>query len=388
MSQIPPFVPPMPTGPMSFLNLPTGPQLGSAFPIPQLPLIGATADALPYAANTGRASFLGALRGAAGRLPTPSIGGGGGGGAASLLSRFKPALTRGGALRGLGLGAAGSLASGFVPQSDGTRDDALRGLLQGAGVGAGVGSFVPGVGTALGAGIGAIGGGIHGLLTGGDSKDTERADMIAEQSKRLSDLMREHGFTTTGRREMLSMFEMQSELAEDKGQVKEVANQIIAMLPQARMADEMQRAQEIDARQRQSAVMAAQAWLGPMIQQQMDRSGQFADDVTQAMLAQANQITDPSLRASAQRRAHQVSLDNATRNAYQLQQMALTPQMYGFQTQMDNQGVSQIDPLSVLTASPLFGSGVPAGGPSASGSTAVAPGSSGDQLLAQILGAQ
>lgn len=354
-----------------------------------MPTIGpAASSGLPYAATapTARAGFLNALQSrTAGASPTWLTN--------KLATTSAPkglgfrSLATGSLGRAsvfAGAGQAGKMGfDAVVGERDGAWDNAAGTALAGAGFGAGIGSIVPGLGTGVGAAIGAAGGGLYGLIKGGDSNETTRQRAIDDQTKVLERLMTSSGVSIDSRDRVLQEFAIASEIADNKTEVRQVAEQIISALPAIQQADKQQRAIDRDARQRQSALVAAQAWLGPMMQNAVTRSSTFANDVTQSMLAQSNQISDPALRAAAQVRAKQVSLDNATQTAYMLQQTALTPQMYGYNTATDSAGVAQIDPTSVLNALPVgFDPNAAVG--------AAAPaqaGTSGDQLLAQIMGA-
>lgn len=324
------------------------------------------ASLYPGAATT--ATGGGRIASAASRVSSPfqgmmsrfqGLGGGGAGvagteGAAGGLSRFAPTLSRGALMRGAGyLGAgmlAGNLVEGVTGSDDGTFDDALRNMAVGAGAGAAGGSLFAGIGALPGAIVGGATGFAHGLLTGRDDQETEHGRAVQHQTERITEVLNEAGASPELREMVLQQLNVNAATVPGRRDVNTIGDNIIAALPGAIMEDA---AQQTAQRERQANIAAAQAWMTPMLSDQIARSNYYALDAQNAMMGVAAQLP-PELRAAAQARAAMVPLANSQLNASNLQQLQLVPQMYGYNTGTDpNTGSPMLDPLSVLSASQM-----------------------------------
>lgn len=304
-----------------------------------------------------------------------AAGGAGAASKAGLLSQLggKAALGRAAGSAGLGWFGGQLAAEGLTNisggEKDGRLDDIGRGIIQGGGTGAGVGAgigalggpfagiTVPG-GALAGGLIGGIGGGIYGALTGGDSKETEQGKAVASETEKFNETFEQYNVSPELRERFLMQFALTTDGLE-KGQVNEVAQQMRALLPSLIIEDQ---ARVEDERGRAAMFAAAQAWMAPMMQDAFSRSNEFAGNLSETMLSNAEGIRDPNQRAMAQQEAHRIPLDNATTQAYAMQQMMSLPGLYGYQTQLDGQGVPATDFTSIMGAQPIPGSPQMGGG--------------------------
>src|SRR5690606_36499473 len=117
-------------------------------------------------------------------------------------------------------------------------------------------------------------------------------------------------------------------------------------------------AMQEEERGRMAMFAAPQAWMQPMLERAFTSSDQHAQQLSQSLLQIAQHIQDPNERALAIQEAQQVPLDNATRQPYLVQQMLAVPGLYGYQTQVDSEGLPAMDMTSIMNATPV---GAPAG---------------------------
>lgn len=259
-----------------------------------------------------------------------------------------------GLARGIGYPLAGQFAGSMfesaVGPRSGTLDDAIRNAFVGAGTGAGVGSFVPGIGTGVGAVVGGLTGFAHGLLTGRGSKEEEAQKELTKQIEEFNKVFDQYQVSPQVREQMLMQFQLG---AMDLGrkEIKDFATQLrTQVLPGVILEDAAMQEEE---RGRMAMYAAAQAWMQPMLERAFTASDQYAQQLSQSMLQTAQQIQDPNERALAIQEAQQVPLDNATRQAYLIQQMLAVPGLYGYQTEVNSEGIPAMDMTSIMNATPV-----------------------------------
>lgn len=313
-----------------------GPQMPAASPgaMPRPGYVPQTAPAAPATAAQG------GLRGAVGRaLPLKGMG---------------------------GVGLAGTVAGAVLPSvwndpnsnADEMTSSALSYGGMGAGAGALAGSVVPGVGNVVGGAIGGAAGLAYGLYKGSQAPtaaDTTKQLNAAKNAEmaRLQRILKQvdtrpknarTGLLTDAVNQLQVSWELNSATSPDL--VKQVADQFIAgvvqQVPAELQAYEQQQQSQRDARyqrtqakqqERQQAAnqAAVQAWMGPMLQDQLNKSQFYADQFRDAGLSGAQQISDPSLRATVEQSARQGSMDQATQNAYAMQLQTVMPAYMKFQ---------------------------------------------------------
>ena len=301
------------------------------------PLAGRTGLATRLAGSGGPTWLTARLAG----QPTAGLG---------LRSLQAGSLGRAG-LYGLGGYLAGQGVEKVVGHREGTLDDALRNAVTGAGVGMGIGSVVPLVGTGVG---GLLGGGFgfaHGLLTGRGSDEGEAERAYTKQEDKFCETLDRFSASPDLRRQFMTQFQLSTEGLK-RGEINDVAKQMRAALPDLIAQDYSMRK---DNARRNAMFAAAQAWMAPMMEGAFDRSTQFADQLSQSMRESAQTIKSPSARAFAMQDAARIPFDNATQQAYLMQQFASLPGLYGMNTQTGNNGIPQMDFSSIINATPLQG---------------------------------
>lgn len=333
------------------------------------PVAGFTSAGL---GGVNTAASVGSLYGPAGRAAT--VAGRAGGPFAGMAARLTGARAAATGAGGLAGGVAGGLTGGMgamaaartaapwllagqvggmgvdaiMGNQNGTMDDALENAARGAGMGAAVGSIVPVIGTGVGALVGGGAGALYGALTGRDSDETERSRAIASQSEKLTDLLNAANASPEMRQQISGAFQVTMATVDGgRNAVNAAADQLMAQLPAALMQDQAQQQAE---RERATNIAATQAWMGPMLQEQLGRVNFYADTAATG-LRQAASGLSPELRGAYEAMAGQYPADVARGNAAMLQQLALTPSLYGYNTGINQQtGAANSDLASVLGA--------------------------------------
>jgi gas vesicle protein len=310
--------------------------------------LGGINAATPTAATAARTGILGRL--------------GGPGRAAANAAGTATKVGRGGALARFGVPAAagyfaGQGANALLGERDDNVDEGVTGALTGAGVGAGIGAAVGtpffGIGAVpgalIGGGLGALAGGAIGLFGPKNSGEEAVKSELETQEKKLREVLSQFGVSKDLRDEALMQLRLGSMDASSKDQVKAVATTITQQLGQAVAAD---KAEQEQMRMRESNLAAVQAWMGPMLQQQLERQNFYAQAQAQDMRAAANLYADPSQAATARAMASQVPLDSASAAAAQLAQLAATPALFGQYTGVNGNGQANQDLLSMFSSTP------------------------------------
>lgn len=321
---------PSPT-PMFSAPPPTGPQFGPAVPPGPAtgPVMGPPAPSMVAraVAQMGGGKGGGYLSNKLAGLPTAGQG---------LRSLGRGSLGRAGAYGLAGqVGSMGINALWDDPNSP--MDNAAAAAAGGAGIGAGIGSLIaPGPGTAIGAGVGALAGGAFGYLTGKGEGGNAVAKELAKRQGQLNQLLDQLGASDELRDQ--AQFQLQMGVATgeagSKGDVANIYKQVQAMLPEALMADRQQQEQT---RMKESNMAAVQAWMAPMMQQQLSQSQWYADQFGNQMQAAAGQIQDPGMRAAQQALASSISSQQASTNAAYAAQIAAAPSAWGYQSDLLSQ---------------------------------------------------
>lgn len=262
---------------------------------------------------------------------------------------YLSARALGGSTEGLGLrslargslgraglyGLGGSLAGGAINSAFGdpnaSWDNALAGAAQWGGMGAGLGSLVaPGVGTAIGGALGAGVGALRGLSQAKNEGDKAVADQLRKELGTINDTIDKLGGGDELRQQAL--YQLQLGVATgnitNRSGVKTIAAQVRSTLPDALLADQQQQQQQ---RSQEAAQAAVQAWMGPMLQDQLNKSQYYADQFGNAQATAAGYIEDPALRAAQLSQAKQISATQAATNAAYAQQIAAAPGYWGAQ---------------------------------------------------------
>lgn len=253
-------------------------------------------------------------------------------------------------LYGLGGQLAGSALHAVWNDPNSGWDNAASDALKWGGAGAGIGSMIaPGIGTAIGGGLGVLAGGVAGLLGSRGEGDKAVASALKSNTDKISTLLDTYGASDELKKQALLQLQLGSMNATSKSQIDEASKAITAQL--GPMIAQDLTTQE-SKRKRDATVAAAQAWITPMMQQQLTQSNFYAKNMSDAMGASAKYINDPALRANANAMAQQVPLNTAQSNAASLQQMAMTPALYGYSTPN-----GQTDLSSIMNAMPTAPAG-------------------------------
>lgn len=248
-----------------------------------------------------------------------------------LRSMARGSLGRAGGLALLGQLAGAGVESAFG-DPNASWDNALASGARWGGAGAALGSLIaPGVGTAIGGLAGAGFGAVKGILDSRDEGDKAVRSELAKQQGKIAELLSQLGSSPDLREEAMFQLRVLASQATDRKGVQAAAEAVQAMLPDALMADrEMQRQQ----RMRQANEAAVQAWMGPVLQQLVNRSQSYADAFTLAGLNAAQQIEDPQLRTAQMAMARQYSADQAAQNAAYAAQIMSAPEYWGYQSDL------------------------------------------------------
>ena len=243
---------------------------------------------------------------------------------------------------GLGLGAAGALLPQVWNDPNSAWDDAASGALTGAGIGMGVGSVVPGLGTAAGGLIGGGLGGLAGFLTAGDaSKEAESLQKeLTSQRSKLSNILQQSGASSDFVKQAETKLDLMAMNAQSEDQIAPMMDSLVQQLIPA-IAGDMQ--QQVAERMRSANVAAMQAWMGPMMQDALNRQQYYADQSAGAASRTAGQFADPALRAAGQSLASRTSLNAANSATSQLQQLAATPGILGYYSGQNQMGAPNQD---------------------------------------------
>lgn len=318
---------------------------------------GAAAAAPTYGGGIPMTSPAASAGGAAGGAAT-----GGRAGLMASLGGARGLATRAAAPVGAGMLTQG-IARGAVGEQSGIRDDILVGAGTGAAAGATGGAtlatplapFTGGLSIPVMAAIGGLGGGlaggIYGAVTGGGDPEEEALAKFEEQLSTFESTLNEYDVSPQTREQLLMQFSI---LAGDanEDEIDTIADAFREQLPgvliQEQAAQEQQRSQEV-------MHAAAQAWMAPMMERTMGRATGYADQLSQSMTNAANALDDPTARAFALEEAARVPHDTATRQAYMMQQMMAMPGLYGYETQLGQGGVPQMDFQSAVNAQPIGG---------------------------------
>lgn len=280
----------------------------------------------------------------------------------SLMSPFNPRnLTAGslarGALWGLGSQVAGGLTgniAGRFGASQATADDLSR-MAQYGVLGAGVGSAIPGVGTvlggALGTGVGALGfipgiedvpviGGLWGGSSDGGRSNLETLESIRKNNNNiLRSMGADDAFINRANRQLSIALQVNNPDPdkEDFGAYGEedlrgLGVQILeGMIQQFGMEQANAQSQQQLGGGFDSAlaeIMAVQAQMAPLIQQQTATSQRYADQYAAAAQAAAAQIGDPALAAAGAALGAEFSANQASANQLAMQQLMTQPQAW------------------------------------------------------------
>lgn len=364
-----PYTPPASFAPGATMQFPSGPGMRfpagptSPFPNPGQRLAGATQA--PITGLLGRPQTPAAQARAA-RTPVRGLIGGPPGGRAGTAAAAgeRPGLGtrlfRGLAGRsplgkfgigaaGLGIPLAGSLASqGIQAAVPGEFGRDLGNVAEFAGLGAGAGLLLGG---GIGAGIGGLAGGAFGALSfipgiedvpvlGGILGGKPKGDLKKEIRTEFSSTLRSLGAPP----EFISRMTKQLDIAyqvrgafKDKGltndELRVVSTEVLnAAIEQ--FGIEQQQQGQLQQQQQQlggnfdralAEIAAVQAWMAPLIQQQLGRSQFYADQYAQMGRAAAAHLEDPALASAGAAMATQWSADQAQANAIISQQLAHQP---------------------------------------------------------------
>jgi hypothetical protein len=253
--------------------------------------------------------------------------------------------TMGGSLAGQGVeGIAGALGASDSVQND------LGNMARYGVMGAGIGSMFPGVGTALGgavgAGVGALGfipgientpiiGGLWGGGDDGPSSGSVNEDIRTRTAEVLTMMGASPEFIQRANQQFDIAYTVQGYTRNDDGswdfhgakpeEVAQVGEQVLNGmiqqfgLEQNNAASQQQLTAGYDTAQAQ--ILAAQAWMEPLLREQLANAQFYADQYAEAGRAAAGQINDPALAAAATALADQYSSSQASANLQATQQL-------------------------------------------------------------------
>lgn len=288
----------------------------------------------PFAGPLAASEVQGGILGAGGRLGPASLG-------------------RGGAYA-LGGYAAGQIANKLIGddgKGNTAADEIATGALTGAGAGAGVGSMIaPGIGTLIGGAAGFVGGGLIGAFGPKQTGEKAVTSEYQNQAKKLREALSAYGVSREFRSQALAQFRAASLSSTSKGEVKTLAKSVLANLPAAAAED---KAAEEQRKFQQSNNAAVQAWLGPMLQEVLDKQWFSAQQDSAMANSLAGRFTDPAMQAAAKSMASSQLTSTAAQQAGLLSQLAATPSLYGYATGINpDTGMANTDLTSLLMASP------------------------------------
>lgn len=331
----------------------------------------ATPGAGTAAARPGGAGlFAGAARAGSGVLPSAAASA-----PASLGARLlgpggvRGMLGRGNLARGLGWGLAGAVGgaagqgiAGALGAGEETSADVGRminyGLL-GAGFGAmtGPGALITApIGAAIGTGIGALGfipgiedapiiGGLWGGKKGPTATDT-LTSIRGNMADVLTSMGADQSFINRANRQLTIALQVNNPDPEKENfgaykteDLRTIGAQIMdGMIQQFGMEQQnTQQGADITGSfdSALAEIMAAQAYMQPLLQNQMAVSQQYADQYAASARAAAGTMTDPALAAAGAALANQFSADQASSNQLALQQLMYQPAAW--QQQLEQQ---------------------------------------------------
>lgn len=184
----------------------------------------------------------------------------------------------------------------------------------------------------LGRGVASLAGGggamIFNKLKGGKSADEKQSELAAYLDTRTTELNKQlgglSGLDDQARNTLTNQLQLIGITAEDKNEAKTMFKDMMTTVLPTLLSDAEAR------KQRQSMMVSTQAWLGPLISKQMDRSNMLAGQWGQQASAAAKYVRDPELRALAQSQAAQLQSQVAQGNLGYMQQIAATPALYGY----------------------------------------------------------
>lgn len=246
-------------------------------------------------------------RAIAARTPSPFVNG------SSAATAFAPGTIGRAGLYGLGGQVLGSVFDSAVGERDGRWDDMISSGLRWGGAGAGIGSMIlPGVGTAIGGALGLGVGGLIGNLTGEDSAQTQTREYMMRQtdptmSDSLVSRMSKYGLSADTQNQILMQLDMVASAAQSPEEARTAVSNVMQQLPSLAQADleyrrqQEQQQQAIDFQNQRAA--AIQAWLGPMMQDQLSRYNQATDETQMLYMNAASKVKDPTIQAIYQANA-------------------------------------------------------------------------------------
>lgn len=253
-----------------------------------------------------------------------------------LRSLARGSLGRAG-LMGLGGQLVGSGIESAFGDPNESWDNSLASAARWGGAGAAAGSLIaPGIGTAIGGGLGLGIGAVKGFMDSKNEGDKAVEKALNDRSGQLNELLGQLGASADLREQ--AQFQLQMGVtaggATTKSQVNDVYAQVKAMLPEAIMADRQQQEQS---RMQESNMAAVQAWMGPMMEQQLSQAQWYADQWGNQASAAAQQIEDPGMRAAQQALASSIPGQQAAANAAYAAQIAAAPSAWGYQSDLLSQ---------------------------------------------------
>lgn len=239
-------------------------------------------------------------------------------------------------------------------QHKGNWDEGLEGALTGGVGGALAGATIGAPAFGVGAIPGAIVGGIAGALGGGGlglfgPKNTGEKAVASEtkaQTGKLNKLLNTFGADAETRQAIALQFQMQASGAKSKSQVRDAYKQITSDPTLVQTISEGKR--------RKASMAAVQAWMGPAMQQALDRQQFYANAQGDAFDRIAGGYTDPNQAATTRAYGALARSGAADQAAAMMQQLALSQQLAGagYSTGANNDGTQQLDLASILNAQP------------------------------------
>lgn len=240
-------------------------------------------------------------------------------------------------LAGVGLGAMWNDPNSRV-------DDAASWGLQGAGFGSMAGPW--------GAAIGGLGGSALGYMMAGDAEADANAltRELTTQRTKLTRILEQSGASSDFVQQAQTQLDLMAMNVTSKDQIGPLMEQLTGQLMPAVAGDQQQQATE---RMRAANMAAMQSWMGPMMQDALNRQQYYADQSGDALRRTASQFQDPTLREAGNSVASRTSLNAANSAAAQLQQLAAAPGVMGMYTGMDQYGMQPQDLASLAGATQI-----------------------------------
>lgn len=284
----------------------------------------------------------------------------------ALPGQLRGLLKPGNLARGVGWGLAGAFGgaagqgiAGALGAGDETAADVGRLINYGV-LGAGIGSMVPVIGTglggAIGAGVGALGfipgiedapviGGLWGGKKGPTATDT-LTSIRGNMADVLTSMGANQAFINRANRQLTIALQVNNPDPEKENfgaykteDLRTIGAQIMdGMIQQFGMEQQnTQQGADITGSfdSALAEIMAAQAYMQPLLQNQMAVSQQYADQYAASARAAAGTMTDPALAAAGTALANQFSADQASSNQLALQQLMYQPAAW--QQQLEQQ---------------------------------------------------